>query len=300
MKGDISNPEKTRDLEPNLAEVAACIAEALSRTPLSALPGGVPEEFSGGKMLRSRLVLRMAPACGAAPSSARRAAAAVELVHAASLLHDDVIDGGYLRRAAPAFWVRHGVQAAILVGDLLLCEAGRLLEAPEEGERLRELIARTRDVCRAEVEQELFLRGAAADWDTALRLARQKTGALFAFCAAAACRPGSPQDALRSALREAGYRAGTAYQLTDDFLDAMGDRNEADKTLGLDGARRKVTAVAAAEPEDIEGAVNRLEQEAKALLAPFPDASNAWHTYWTSDLRPVLDRHLQPAALSLA
>ncbi len=295
MKGLAGETRDTaQGLESALAEVRGRVRSVMARSPLAESELEIDEFLGWGKMLRSRLLLRLAPDCGAAPDRAIRAAAAVEMVHAASLLHDDVIDGGRLRRSAPAFWVAHGVSASILVGDLLLCEAIALLRRGGDDDLLGELITLTSAVCRAEVEQELVLRGAAADWDTAVRLARQKTGALFAFAAVAACESGGTAARLRAALREVGFRAGTAYQLADDVLDAAPDERRAGKTLGRDRARRKVTA-ATARPDAaarVQRLIEAIPGEALRRLDAWPAAAAAWEVYWQDDFLPAAGRNL--------
>lgn len=226
-------------LDQHLDEVRKLMAGCLAETPLHSALADCKNLFGTGKMLRSRLALRVGLAANVPYSTVLRAAAAVELIHAASLLHDDVIDGGFLRRGAPAFWVDRGIPAAILLGDLLLFKALELVSPVENSRLLPVIIKLTGEVCEAESEQELITRGKLADWETCVNTARRKTGALFAF-AAHAC--GGDDAALSDALQESGYLVGTAYQLADDILDANGDTESAGKTLGRDEARDKTTA----------------------------------------------------------
>ncbi|MDZ4199451.1 MAG: polyprenyl synthetase family protein [Kiritimatiellia bacterium] len=247
----------------------------------------VSAALSYGKMLRARLALRMGPATGTSPDVYLRAAAAIEMVHAASLLHDDVIDGGYLRRGSPAFWRKHGASGAILMGDLLLCQAGELLRETGDTRLTDELMSRTAEMCRAEVEQELVLRGSEPDWETSVSLARRKTGSLFAFVAYAS---GVGHAGLSGPLREAGYLAGTAYQLSDDLLDAYGSDQVAGKTLGSDSERGKTTALTArsGNPEALVQCISNLRSSAASHLADWPDADEGWKTYWDEDLLPAM------------
>jgi len=262
----------------------------LERTPAAGLLRRAPALLRPGKALRARLTLNVGRALDAPAAQLERAAAAVELVHTASLLHDDVIDGGRLRRGAPTFWVAHGVQGAILLGDLMLCRAMALARSTGDPALAEELIERAGDVCRAEVEQELRLRGVRPDWKTSVRLAREKTGALFAFAAVAASGPNSPPR-LRAALREAGFLAGTAYQLSDDILDTRAGA-ATDKTLGQDAARKKVTAHTARRGDTaaIRRAMRRLTRRSAALLSPWPTAARAWRAWLADILEPAL-RH---------
>lgn len=293
MHGSMPPP----DIDAGLEAVRRRMAGSLSGTVLERLCFDFPRFLGGGKLLRARAALRLAPAAGGSMDAVIRSAAAVELVHGASLLHDDVIDGGRTRRGAPAFWTRYGAHGAILAGDILLGKALEILSATRDPDRIAGLARAVAEVCSAESEQELLLRGSPADWPTAVRLARTKTGPLFAFAALAAA---DPDPALRGALMEAGYLAGTAYQLSDDVLDVVGDPVTAGKTLGTDVARAKSTSTSAHNGDPaaaIEG-VRELCAESIARLDPWPHVAAAWTTYLDLDLRPAMDRNTCGASTS--
>lgn len=287
--------QSTQPLSDWLARVETIMVDQARRTVLSQTavePGAI---LGAGKRLRARLALRAGLAAGTPPLMFLGVAAAVEMVHAASLLHDDVIDGGELRRGAPAFWLRHGVSGAILVGDLVLCAAYDVIRDLDAPAVLHSLMAHTREMCEAEVEQELLRRGRpVADWAEAERFARHKTGSLFAFAAFAAAGAGGP---LADALREAGYLAGTAYQLSDDVLDALGDAAAAGKTLGRDVARGKNTAatVCRGDPRPALRRIAELREQAERRLADWPEALDAFREYWSSDLEPAMRANTCPA-----
>ena len=291
MKANGSDSDQL--LDQHLDEVRKLMAGCLAETPLHSALADCKNLFGTGKMLRSRLALRVGPAAGVAYSTILRAAAAVELLPAASLLHDDVIDGGFLRRGAPAFWVDRGIPAAILLGDLLLFKALELVTPVENGRLLPVIIKLTGEVCEAESEQELVTRGKLADWDTCVNTARRKTGALFAF-AAHAC--GGEDPGLSAALQEAGYAAGTAYQLADDILDANGDPQSAGKTLGRDEARDKTTAARAKRPDHIDPVqtIHGLFAAARAGLDSWPAVRAAWDVYMARDMQPAIETSLAP------
>ncbi len=279
------------DLKPALDRILALVSEELRPTPLTRLTDGLSVVLGGGKMLRARLALRIGAALGVAEDLAARVGAAVELVHAASLLHDDVIDGGELRRGLPAFWRTYGVRGAILAGDLLLCKAYDLVRIPfAPASCSLALVDLTREMCETEIEQELLLRGVAATHEDALRLARGKTGSLFAFAACGA----ATEPALADALREAGYLAGTAYQLSDDILDVAGDVSLSGKSLGTDAERGKITAVTV-NTRDTEWAltwIDRAAADSATRLAAWPDVQAAWTRCWSAELAPAMERNL--------
>ncbi len=287
MSPVIAEPKiETLPLEPVRELMRACLHD----TPLGRLLDDASPLLGQGKMLRSRLTLRVGPAVGTDPLTLRHAAASIEVIHAASLLHDDVIDGGLLRRGKPSFWQTKGVAGAILLGDTLLIKGLDLVARFEDGRLTGPLVRFAGEVCQAEAEQELIYRHRAAQWADCERIARLKTGALFAFAGYAAA---GTETLLQAALMEAGYEIGTAYQLADDLLDAVGDPNELGKTLGTDSARDKVTAASfLAAGHDPAAYVNHLCRSAHGRLAGWPAVQAAWDTYMQHDFIPALGGHL--------
>lgn len=278
-----------------LQDVRTLMAETLARTVLHKLAADPSSLVGNGKMLRSRLIFHVGPAAKVDHPTLVHAAAAVEMVHAASLLHDDVIDGGYLRRGAPTFWVERGISGAILVGDMMLFKAVELMCMVEDGRLTPLLVRLTGEVCDAESEQELLLRGKAPNWENCVSIARRKTGALFAF-AAGAC--GGNDAALTATLVESGYAVGTAYQLADDILDATGSEEDSGKSLGSDEARGKTTAARldSVQAGEAVAYVDLLCQQAENALAPWPPVQQAWRAFMNADMRPALKKNLAFAA----
>jgi geranylgeranyl pyrophosphate synthase len=273
-------------LEAQLELVRQRMVGALAETVLPQLIGDCRLLIGPGKMLRARLLLRLAPARNLPAAQVIPAAAAVELVHAASLLHDDVIDGGLLRRNLPAFWKERGVTGAILIGDLMLFKALALLIQTEDHRLVADLVQFTGEICNAEAEQELLSRGVRTEWERCVDIDRRKTGALFAFAAGTAC--GGDAD-LRAALHDAGYAIGTAYQLADDVLDVCGNESLAGKTLGRDRARQIQTAAAFPGGNAATlAAQKKLQAEACAALGPWPALQAALKDYLELDLNPAL------------
>jgi geranylgeranyl pyrophosphate synthase len=154
------------------------------------------------------------------------------------------------------------------------------------GRYLPELIAKLGEVVSAECEQELVLRGEPVDEQTWVRVARQKTGPLFALLSGAC---GGDDAPLAAALTESGYRIGTAYQLADDLLDVVGSEDLAGKTLGGDARSRKYTLPEAHGPAR-DAARRRVSEQcaaAVACLADWPWARDAMGRYVKEDLLPV-------------
>ncbi len=279
-------------IQSHLDKVKNLMMKSLAETPLAFLTRDYSHLFGSGKMLRSRMIFRIGPASRVDSHTLGSAAAAVEMIHSASLLHDDVIDGGYLRRGAPAFWVDRGVSGAILLGDLLLFKAMELVMGLENGRLIPPLVKLTGAMCEAESEQELVLRGTPSRWEDCVRIARLKTGSLFAF-AGHAC--GGTDAVLCEKLQEAGFLIGTAYQLADDILDANGNPDTSDKTLGSDRARLKTTAATALLNSNIPNpasCIDNLLEQAGGSLSAWAHVKQAWDTYLDLDIRPTLHRNL--------
>ena len=258
--------------------------------------GGNLEQLMPGKMLRTRLVARLADADPSRVPLAtlERACAATEIVHTASLCHDDVIDNGLVRRAKTTLWCATTPSAAVLVGDALLCDALLLLQGAEGGRYVGPFLAKVREVCTAEADQELKFRGKELDEATCLRLARSKTGPLFAF-AASVC--GGDDADLSASLEEAGYRIGTAYQIADDVLDVAGCEEAAGKTLRTDVLRRKFTLPQAPQtgPDIAREHIRGLCNSAIDCLADQPALRKGLERFFSQDLQPIFDRcDLQP------
>jgi octaprenyl-diphosphate synthase len=281
----------TEDVEFFLDETREAMRRGLERTPLATIVEDTGSLLAQGKMLRSRLAYRVGRVNQVPRTHLMRVSGAVEMIHAASLLHDDVIDGGYLRRGAPAFWVERGIPGAILLGDLMLFKALEMTASINGGHLTQKLIELTGAVCEAESEQELVLRGETPTWDTCLGIARRKTGSLFACAGYAA---GGEDRELCRALEEAGFALGTAYQVSDDLLDAGGTEELSGKTLGTDQSRSKVTA-ARLEGDEAERPAAFIEatcRKAMDLVAPWPASQEALAVFLREDLGPVLNRHV--------
>lgn len=282
---------KQEDIEKQIKNVQSLMMNCLDDTKISTLLGSNPNIMGKGKMLRPRLLLSLGNANQTEESILIKAAAAVDIIHGASLLHDDVIDGGILRRGAPTFWKKHGTNGAILFGDFLMFKALSLLMPTDRSDLLKELINRSGEVCQSEVEQELILRGTPGTWADCEQVARYKTGSLFAFAAVAGSSGDEDQV---NALREAGFILGTAYQLADDILDASGNEEISGKTLGTDHLRKKTTALTAQSdaPEDPIAYIFCMLDNSSALLANWPEVQQAWDSFLDVTMRPLLGKYI--------
>jgi octaprenyl-diphosphate synthase len=170
-----------------------------------------------------------------------QAAAIVELVHLATLVHDDIMDGAELRRNRPTAARRYGSDAAVLLGDALLAHAVHLAAQFPSTEVCRIVSAATRRVCAGEIAQTLR-RG-----DTSITLAEYrrivdlKTAELFHLSCLLGSRLAGLDGAFVRAAAAFGRRLGIAYQIYDDLADFFGEEKRIGKTLGTDLAGGKMT-----------------------------------------------------------
>ncbi|MFC0506320.1 polyprenyl synthetase family protein [Micromonospora costi] len=193
-----------------------------------------------GKGLRPALALLSARAAGAAPEAGAPAAAAVELAHNFSLLHDDVMDGDAERRHRPTAWTVFGVGPAILAGDALIGLAYEaLVEVPGGEPAARRLAQDVRALIAGQMADLDFERRDDVTLDECLTMAGNKTAALLAgSCALGALLCGAPA-ALVDGLSRFGFHLGLAFQLVDDVLGIWGDPRRTGKPVGSDLRARK-------------------------------------------------------------
>ena len=195
----------------------------------------------GGKHLRPMCVA-LAAKCGAGfGDGARQLAIAVELVHTATLLHDDVVDVGDSRRGQPSARVIYGNAASIFAGDWLLVEALRRIRATGDLVLLDGMLAIIEEMILAESLQ-LERRGAIdGDVDAYLRVAEGKTAALFRWAMGAGARAGGCGPEVEAALAAYGADLGVGFQIVDDCLDFAGDVAVTGKALYTDLREGKLT-----------------------------------------------------------
>jgi farnesyl diphosphate synthase len=234
------------------------VEQALSRWVVADAPAGLGEAMryavlDGGKRLRPLLVLAACEAVQGNEEAALRAACAVELIHAYSLVHDDMpcMDNDILRRGKPTVHVKFGQAQALLAGDALQALAFELL-APEGAgvpasiqANLCRLLARAAGHSGMAGGQAIDLAsvGQALTESQLREMHRRKTGALLqgSVMMGAAC--GAPAANALSALGAYGDAMGLAFQVVDDILDVTGDAATLGKTAGKDAAQDKPTYV---------------------------------------------------------
>jgi geranylgeranyl diphosphate synthase type I len=209
--------------------------------------GGAPAAAPGGKGVRQALAVLGAEAAGAPGRSGVPAAVAVELVHAFSLLHDDIMDGDATRRCRPAVWKAYGTGPAVLAGDALFALAVETLAAAPGGAgAVRLLSAALSDLVRGQADDLLFT---TRPWAGPERvrpreyraMTEHKTGSLLGCAAALGARLGGAPPAVTAALDRAGRGLGVAFQIVDDVLGIWGDPAVTGKPVHGDLRERKKT-----------------------------------------------------------
>lgn len=205
---------------------------------------GVPTEDGAGKAVRSALVLGCAEAVSGDAGGAVPAAVAAELVHNASLLHDDIIDGDTSRRNRPAAWTVFGVPAAILAGDALFFLAVQVLgdQPPHSGgEAIRCLTATVQRLIDGEHADTAFVTRSKVSLHECLAMAIAKTGALLECACTLGAIYGGATASQTHALGQFGVHLGIAFQLVDDLLGIWGDPDVTGKPAASDLINRKKT-----------------------------------------------------------
>jgi geranylgeranyl pyrophosphate synthase len=219
MSAALATARRAPGLDAYLGSVEERLEAAVGRYPgTAACAGG--EALAGGKRLRPLLVFLAAPA-GTVPPVA--AGVAVELVHMATLIHDDLIDGAQLRHGRPAVWSVHGGAVAVATGDYLFARA--FAELSETGDvRSVEILAEAAvSLSRGEALQNRQLHDPDTTVASYIERCGLKTGKLFE----AACR-------LAGGSGDFGLSLGIAYQIADDVLDCTGDAADTGKVPGTD------------------------------------------------------------------
>ena len=262
---------------PHVPLLLARVEERL--TALAAGHGPVLAEHAGatiaagGKRLRPLLVLLAAGAAPRSPDDVVAAGTAVELVHSATLVHDDVLDAAALRRGQPTVWATGGRAMAIATGDLLFSLAFSELVATGSLEAVRTLSHAGSALAEGELRQREDAWNAEVTVERYLHRCELKTARLFeASCTLGALAAGAGEQEV-AVLGAFGRRIGLAFQILDDVLDVVGDEARTGKHRGtdlLDGTVTLPLILARARDAELEAADLRSivsPQEAQELCA---------------------------------
>lgn len=193
-----------------------------------------------GKRLRPRLVMLSALACGSITANTRKIAAVVEMVHAATLVHDDVLDSAETRRGSPATHVTWGNRASILLGDLLFSKAYILAASAGNCFAAERVGKAGQALCEGELRQQETIGNWTLSMSNYIDILRQKTGDLCAASSQLGAWSAGGSERVQLALEVYGSQLGIAFQIYDDWLDVWGTA-ALGKPLGNDLANRKPT-----------------------------------------------------------
>ncbi len=194
-----------------------------------------------GKMLRPALVLLSAKSVGSVEETHIKLAAVTEMIHTATLLHDDVIDEAKSRRNAATANVLWGNESAVLLGDLILTKVFQLCSQFETPDISQTLARATTKICQGEIDQNIQQRNFDLSIEKYMQIISDKTASLFACSCLLGARIADASVEQASALESFGLDLGIAFQITDDLLDITGCESTAGKTLGTDIQKCKLT-----------------------------------------------------------
>ncbi len=195
----------------------------------------------GGKHLRPTLVALAGGAIGQVGDAHITAAVIIEMVHLATLVHDDVMDEAEIRRGQLTIAANWGNEIAVLFGDCLFAQAVKMAAGFPTPEVCRAVATATNTVCTGEILQTQHRRNFELSRREYFRVIEMKTAELFTLSCDLAAFLSDATTGQRAALRQFGAAFGTAYQVYDDCVDLFGSEAAAGKSLGTDLAKGKLT-----------------------------------------------------------
>ncbi|MCK4753386.1 MAG: polyprenyl synthetase family protein [Planctomycetes bacterium] len=193
-----------------------------------------------GKMIRPAIVLLSGLCAGKITDEHIRIAAIVELIHNATLLHDDVIDEGKKRRGSPTVNALHGNESAVLLGDFLLTRVFKTT-AGLDAQITEEITATITKICEGEIRQIEQRKNWQLTESQYIDIITDKSASLFKTSCYLGALLADTNEAKSKALAEFGLNTGIAFQIADDLLDIIGDENKTGKTLRSDINKNKLT-----------------------------------------------------------
>lgn len=226
---------------PELGAVNSVILERM-QSPVVMIPQLAGHLIaSGGKRMRPMLTLACAALLGYAGTRHHKLAAAVEFIHTATLLHDDVVDGSDLRRGRQTANLIWGNQATVLVGDFLFSRSFELMVEDGSLRVLKILSHASAVIAQGEVDQLTIARVIDTSEDRYLDVITAKTAVLFAAACQIAAVVAERDAGVESALEAYGRNLGIAFQLVDDAIDYVSNADVMGKSIGDDFREGKIT-----------------------------------------------------------
>lgn len=294
--GTLMSPEETRR---RLASVYAPIAgelaesERIFASELASRYGFVQQladhaaEF-GGKRLRPALVLLTGRACGGLTEEHPVLAAVVEMIHTATLVHDDILDESMVRRHSATINAEWGNETAVLLGDYLFSHAYHLAASLETTLACRWIGRATNLVCEGEMMQVHNRGNLELDELAYYEIIRGKTAELTAVSCRLGAHYAGASDEVVESLEEYGRDLGVAFQIADDVLDLWGEESATGKTLGTDLEKQKLTlpvirllnTASSETAERVRRMLVEAHPEARRRVRPMLESSGALDYAW--------------------
>lgn len=284
-----SAPEESRIVWKRIVEPVQPFLDAVSRR-LEEQVGAFDPEISAyaryalsnqGKQLRPALVALVANAAGRTTDDHVTVAVVIEMVHLATLVHDDVMDSAEIRRRRPTLAANWGNEISVLVGDCLFAHSLKLAASFPTPVICRAVASATNTVCSGEILQthrRLNFEVSRAEYFKVLAM---KTAELFALSCELGALLSGAGEAERTALRDYGMALGTAYQIYDDCVDVFGSEASVGKSLGTDLASGKLTL-------PVLVVLERAQAEEKARLR---ELVQAWRPHHLERVLELLQKH---------
>ena len=244
MNENVSKPldRLAAELAGDMGNVNALIRERMASRYAPRIPEVTAHLVeAGGKRLRPLLVLAAARLCGYAGDKHLLLAAAVEFIHTATLLHDDVVDESQQRRGRPTANLLWDNKSSVLVGDYLFARSFQLMADTGSMQVMRILANASATIAEGEVLQLTAAQDITTTEDTYIQIVRGKTAALFSAATESGSVVAGADDTVRQALFEYGDALGIAFQIVDDLLDYGGSTTTIGKNVGDDFRERKLT-----------------------------------------------------------
>lgn len=241
MSTDTTHPEVQADvvkkitnyLADDLAEVGRILRETIATDSEIIQEVGDYLAITPGKKLRPMLTLLVSKAIAPDRPAPLELAASLELIHAATLIHDDVIDEAETRRGKPSVNAKWGDDVAILMADFLYAGSFNLALSTVEPTVLRSICQVSQRMCEGEMLQ-IKLRNKTYTTEEYLEIVGRKTASLFSACTALGAHISGADIETVDAARSFGYDFGIAFQITDDILDFTADPDQFGKEIGMD------------------------------------------------------------------
>ncbi len=292
-----------QSVEPFLQGVAARLVAQANEFEPQILAYAQYALTAQGKQLRPVLVALSGEAAGGLNDSHLTVAVIIEMVHLATLVHDDIIDEADLRRGRPSLAANWGTEVSVLLGDCLFAHALKLAASFPTPAICREVASATNTVCAGEILQTRSRGNFEVARSHYFKMLAMKTAELFALSCHLGGLLSKATAPRREALRQYGLALGTAYQLYDDCLDVLGCEAVAGKSLGADLAKGKMTLPVLmvrdrARPEDRQQLREWLQNWDPANLAGLVALIEKYDAFTES--RTVIQHYLSAARQALA